>query len=1096
VRLGFLVDAIRETDAWSEVAAFLEADEPAIRLDNLHGSSKTLVLAGVADDAARPIVVVTPDNRTAERMTVDLQPFLPAERIAFFPPSSGSAIHRELPLMETMGRRMEALRGLAEGRIGVTVMPAPCLLDEMMGAPRLLGMVLKIRHGEPCDRERLIERLVALGYRREPGVDEVGVFAVRGGVLDVYGYGMDGPARIEFMGDELVSMRTFDIRTQRSKEEIDFLHVLPMRERDDGESAPLFTYLPADGLVVFVEAVSVRSALEEASGAGRDDGGAGPEAGRLRRCLGALSALRRIYLEGLHLHAPVSDPFAAPGGDGPRGSRAGGTCGSVRFGTREPERIERDMNRLREIVRRKGGKGHRTVILCDNYGQKERIHELLGDAAGACRLEVGGLEAGFQIPEAGLTVYNDHEIFRRPRRLRYRRKYRAGGGLDSVDAIEPGDFLVHVDHGIGRYEGLRVIRIQEGEVECLSIAYRGGDRVYVPVEKLDLVEKYTSGEGAQPRLDQLGGTAWARVRRSARKGVREMAEKLLELYARRRIAGGHAFPDDTAWQLEMESTFSYEDTPDQRRTAEEVKEDMIRPRAMDRLICGDVGFGKTEIAVRAAFRAVQDNKQVAVLVPTTILAQQHFMTFSERLADYPVTVEVLSRFRSPARQKKVVRGLAEGTVDIVIGTHRLLSKDVAFRDLGLLIIDEEHRFGVADKERLKNLREGVDVLQLTATPLPRTLHLSLTGIRDISLINTPPQDRLPIVTYVSEFDREQIREAILKEVDRGGQVFFVHNRVQSIRSVASMLRSWLPEVRFAVAHGRMSEKELEDVMLDFMEGAVDVLVSTMIIGSGLDVPNANTLIVNRADRLGLAQLYQLRGRVGRSYRRAYAYLLTPPGGVVSEEARARLAVLEEHTELGSGYRIALRDMEIRGVGNILGREQHGHIHAVGLDMYNRLLEEEVKRLRGEEIDRKKVDLVIEMTSLLPADYVGDPAQRVSFYRRLSRVRDPSGLAAIEEELTDRFGAPPEAARNLLDMVAVKVMAPALGIRAVHLRTAELRLVFEPGRPENLAAWDRVLREGALRASVEPGESIVIAIAPDGGGRWLGAVRKSLRALAG
>ncbi len=1104
--LEFLIDTIRDTMIWSEVEEGLGEDGVSLGLENLYGSSKTLVLSALIRSSNRNFVVITPDNRAAERVTVDLHHLLPGMEIDYFPPLAGSAINREWPLKETLGRRMETLGGLASGSSRIAIIPCRCLLDEVMVPSRLMALTLEVNHEGDTDRDGLIERLVDLGYHREYTVEEVGHFAVRGGILDIYGYGMDGPVRMEYTGDELVSMRKFDIRTQRSGEEITSLRILPMREKEErGKASPLFSYLAPDTILVLIEGDAVLSALCGCPVGDRPGDGVSQEI--VEQCLWAMREMKAVFLEGLHIHRRNGDPvfeFAreirvelggGPGGQArcKPGELARGYR-SLRFETREPERIDRDMKKLKGVIGKMSSSGGRTVILCDNYGQKERIGELLGDRSADCDLEIGALETGFHLPETRLLLYNDYEIFRRPRRLRYKRRYRKGGGLDSVHSIKPGDYLVHVDYGIGRFEGLKVVHLHDGEEECLSIAYRDGDRVYVPVDKIHLVDRYSVGEGGPPRLHRIGGVGWEKVKMGAMEGIREMAERLLSLYARRRVAGGYAFSEDTPWQLEMESTFAYEETTDQVKSLEEVKGDMTRGKPMDRLICGDVGYGKTEVAVRAAFKAVQDNKQVAVLVPTTILAQQHFMTFAERLSDFPVVIEVLSRFKRPALQKKVVEGLADGKVDIVIGTHRLLSSDVRFRDLGLLIIDEEHRFGVTHKEKIKELKEGVDILQLTATPLPRTLHLALMGIRDISLINTPPQERLPIVTYVCRFDRELIKEAVMREVDRGGQVFFVHNRVRSIEAVATMLRKWLPEIRFAVAHGQMKERDLEDIMLDFMEGGVDVLVSTMIIGSGLDVPNANTLIVNRSDRLGLAQLYQLRGRVGRSYRRAYAYMLTPPLGTLSEEARKRLTVLEEYTELGSGYQIALRDMEIRGVGNILGREQHGFVHAMGLDMYNRLLEEEVGRLRGEEVVRRDVELVTDLTLLLPDWYVADPTQRVLIYRRLSRARDLNDLDEIEEELTDRFGELPREGRNLLDMVYIKLLAGMLGIRSVYLKSGELRLVFVEGKPDNLVEWDRVFRERELRASISQDQGITMVIKYGGDGNWLKEVKKSLHRM--
>ena len=684
-----------------------------------------------------------------------------------------------------------------------------------------------------------------------------------------------------------------------------------------------------------------------------------------------------------------------------------------------PEKIDRDLNRLRAVL----GGTQPTLILCDNEGQLERLDELLfGDAVTPARrpinatLAVGSLDGGFVLP--GLRVLTDHEIFRRARRLRRARRYRQAASSAATGTLVAGDYVVHLDHGIGIYRGIGTATVGGGTLEVAVIEYEGGDRLHVPLYRLDQIERYRAAAGDDadqppPRLHRLGGTSWQRVREKAREAIQHMAAELLELYAHRRVSAGFAFPPDGRWQRELESSFLYEDTPDQVKATDEVKHDMEQPRPMDRLLVGDVGYGKTEVAVRAAFKAVQGGKQVAVLVPTTILAEQHGRTFLERLADYPVKVEVLSRFRTGKEQKQALARLATGETDLVIGTHRLFSPDVVFKDLGLLVVDEEHRFGVKHKERLKQLRLAVDVLTLTATPIPRTLHLSLAGLRDLTLIETAPRDRSPILTFVEPWDDGLLEEALARELDRGGQVFVVHNRIETIATIAERVRKLAPRARVGVAHGQMAADALEQVMRGFVSGEVDILVSTMIVESGLDVPNANTMVVHDAHRFGLAQLYQLRGRVGRSHRRAYCYLLVPDQ--VSPEAEDRLKVLEHHTDLGAGYRIALKDLEIRGAGNLLGSAQSGHAQAVGFDLYLRWLEETVRALRGQgKVARPAPpEVVLDRPAQLPEPYVPDDDAKLDLYRRLARAGTSGEIDELRAELRERFGPLPEEAENLL-----------------------------------------------------------------------------------
>ncbi|MEW6423504.1 MAG: transcription-repair coupling factor [Bacillota bacterium] len=734
---------------------------------------------------------------------------------------------------------------------------------------------------------------------------------------------------------------------------------------------------------------------------------------------------------------------------------------AVNFAARGMQTFLGRLDMLASEVRRYKKMGYAVILLVNTEERARQLQEYLRDAQidafylrsltrevrpGNVIVSLGRLSNGFELISGKLAVITENEIYgelRAPRRERYRKTKQPVPFAD----LKAGDYVVHVNHGIGRYQGVVSLTVGGVQKDYLLIQYAGEDKLYVPTDQIGLIQKYLGAEGVAPKLSRLGGNEWSRVKGRVKEAVREMADELLALYAARQKLPGHAFAADTVWQQEFEANFPYEETPDQLRAIEEVKADMERPRPMDRLLCGDVGYGKTEIALRAAFKAVVEGKQVAVLVPTTILAQQHFQTFRERFAGFPVTIEVLSRFRSPKEQRQIIAAIRQGKVDIVIGTHRLVQEDVAFKDLGLVVVDEEQRFGVAHKEKLKQLRQDVDVLTLTATPIPRTLHMSLIGVRDTSLLETPPENRFPVQTYVLEEDAVLIREAVRRELGRGGQVFFVYNRVVDLDRVAAWLQGLVPEARVAIAHGQMREDDLEQVMLDFIEGFYDILVCTTIIENGLDIPNVNTLIVKDAQNLGLAQLYQLRGRVGRSNRLAYAYFTFRRDQVLSELAEKRLAAIREFTEFGSGYKIAMRDLEIRGAGNLLGPEQHGHIAAVGFDLYCRMLAEAVQEAKGQPVQRPletTVELPVE--AYIPENYIPDPNQKVDIYRRLAAVRKEEEVSDLEDELVDRFGDLPGPTRNLLTVAQLRALAGHLGIKNIIGQDGGYRLQFYPEHP--------------------------------------------------
>jgi transcription-repair coupling factor (superfamily II helicase) len=900
--------------------------------------------------------------------------------------------------------------------------------------------------------------------------------------------------RLEFWGDEVTSLRQFDILTQRSTRDVEHALILPVDapadDDDDTDTSPrgsLTDLLPPDSVFVLPGGThlepEMRRTWDEAKHhielARRRGEDAPPREELFRPPEEALRAITAFSTLVLRERDADTDAQA-----------------DVTFPLRHPEAIDRDIRRLRALLT----DALPTLILCDNVGQAERLDELLGDGGRrpvTADLAVAVLGGGFVIPGA-LRVLTDHEIFRRERRVRRARRYASGVPLETMTALKAGDFVVHLEHGIGIYRGIDTIFAGQSTLEVAVIEYEGGDRLNVPLYRIDQIERYRSArdgdDATPPRLHKLGGKRWAAQRDKTRAALQEMTMELLDLYARRKMATKTPVLPDTAWQRQLESSFLFEDTPDQRRATDEVKTDMEAPRPMDRLLVGDVGYGKTEVAVRAAFKTVQSEKQVAVLVPTTILAEQHGRTFSERLADFPIRVETLSRFQTPKEQEILLADLAAKKVDIVIGTHRLLSDDVRFSDLGLIVVDEEHRFGVKHKERLKQLRLATDVLTLTATPIPRTLHLSLAGLRDMTLIQTPPRDRSPVLTFVEPWDDALIEEGIAREIDRGGQVFFVHNRIETIEAIADHVRRLAPRARVAVGHGQMRERDLEEVMRKFVGGEVDVLVSTMIVESGLDVPNANTMFVNRADHSGLAQLYQLRGRVGRSHRRAYCYLLVPDA--VDEEAERRLQVLEHHTELGSGYRVALKDLELRGAGNLLGPEQSGFVQAVGFDLYLRMLDETVKRLmRGEGAPRLlPADVSMDTPTYLPDDYVPLQEAKLDVYRRLTTLSDAGEVDALRDELRDRFGPLPPPAQAFLAAAKLRVLGGHLGAEQILVRGEEARITFREDAVPRLKGLTAAFHDVQFQAEVRRAHPLSLKLTRQGGAALLDGLVRALGSL--
>ncbi len=1097
-----LLDAIEALPAFARVHKAIPGPGQSLRVGGLAGSADAVFVAALARALPQRLVVVITDQvGDAERWLADLQSLVDDIPVALYPPREGFG--EVEPHAEVAGERVETLEKLGRSGVRLLLTTARAVLEQTALPRALAGARLELRKGDVRRLEDLTAHLESIGFERVPMVEDVAQFSVRGGIIDIYSFGMAEPVRLEFWGDDIAELRHFDLNTQRSTRDAELALILPVdgRVRDDdgdAERVSLPSLWPPDAVVIMPAGTSVLPELvrtwDEAAHHLELARRRGEEWVRRERLFvpppEMASTLARFGT--IRMSPPPQRAVSASSAD----LQPPGPEPDVAFATRPPESISRDLRVLRKLQR----DGLPTVILCDNAGQVERLDELLGeDGPLSAALAIGVLGGGFIIPNV-VRVLTDHEIFRRDRRLRRTRKYTTGAPLDTLGALKPGDYVVHLEHGIGIYRGIEKIFVRESTIEAAVIEYEGGDRLNVPLYRIDQIERYRSAtdvseDAPAPRLHKLGGNRWKQQREKTRMAILEMTQELLDLYARRKVATRPTHGVDTAWQRQLESSFLFEDTPDQRKATEDVKRDLESDRPMDRLLVGDVGYGKTEIAIRAAFKAVQGGRQVAVLVPTTILAEQHARSFGDRLADFPVTVEVMSRFQTAKEQAVVVEKLRKKQIDIVIGTHRLLSPDVEFADLGLIIVDEEHRFGVKHKERLKQLKLQTDVLTLTATPIPRTLHQSLAGLRDLTLMQTPPRDRSPVLTFVEPFDDALIEEAISRELDRGGQVFFVHNRIETIEAIADHLRRIVPRATVAVGHGQMKERELEVVMRQFVDHEVDILVSTLIVESGLDVPNANTMFVNRADHLGLAQLYQLRGRVGRSHRRAYCYLLVPDR--VDEDAERRLAVLEHHTELGAGYRIALKDLELRGAGNLLGSEQSGFVHSVGFDLYLRLLDETVRQLSdaGGQKAWIPADVSLDFPSFLPDDYITSQEAKLDVYRRLTALREPKDIEALQLEVRDRFGPMPTAAQALFASAMLRVLGAALGVEGVLVRASEARVSFRADAVPRLKGLSAAFHGVQFQVDVRRTQPLALKLTRLGGAEMLEGLVRALRALA-
>ncbi|MCD6726185.1 MAG: transcription-repair coupling factor [Solirubrobacteraceae bacterium] len=1081
-----------------------------------------------AQAADRPAIVVAGDDRQAQELAADLRAWL-APRPVRFSPSRGVAYESHLaPPPHLVGLRVAALDALlawrggeGDGTAGAeppVVVVSAVALSEKVPDPELRPHGLRLRRGDLIDLDETAEALVAAGYERVDQVEERGQFAIRGGILDLYPATEDHAVRVDLFDIEIESLRAFSTFTQRSLADLDEIEIAPAAELaaehrelaeiaalsdaaerpDIAELLPtdrfhaLLDLIPADTAVLVAADEELAPALadhwQDVCAAFHDDDAhelyVSPDG-----VLAALAQRARIRLSSLSAGQEIE--LRAQAAD----------VGARSIAEAEPA--------LEQHVR----SGYRTVVTFARRGEGERAAYNLArlratwledesaiaphpPGEGSLRFAGAALRQGFIAPGLSLAVIPEHRLFRRRRAERTGGRsaaQRRRGRLASFTELRAGDIVVHEDHGLACFAGFDTKTVGGVTRDYLELEYAGTDKVFMPVDQLAKITRYVGAGAVHPPLSKLGGKAWEALKSRARRAAQELAGELLNLYAERRRRSGYAFPSDSAWLAEFEGRFPHRETADQAEAIDAVKADMERPQPMDRLICGDVGYGKTEVALRAAFKAADDGKQVLVLAPTTILAQQHFGTFAERLRDYPFTVDVVSRFRSAKEQREVVAAFNDGKVDILIGTHRLLGRDIRPKDLGLLVVDEEQRFGVAQKELIRQLRLRVDVIAMSATPIPRTLQMSLAGMRDISVIETPPEGRRPVKTYVGDYDEQLVRQALLREQARGGQSFFLHNRVESIDETAERLRGLCPDLRFEVAHGQLDEAELERRMMTFLRGDADVLVATSIIESGIDIPQANTLVVERADMFGLSQLYQIRGRVGRSRERAYAYLLYPSSAALTEEAMKRLSALSDYTELGAGFKIAMRDLEIRGAGNLLGDEQSGHVAALGFELYLSMLDEAVSAAgppEGEEQAFEPVRLDVNVDAYVPADYIPYEAAKIDVHRRVAAAREVADLAELRDELEDRFGPLPVPLESLIALQQARIKLGQAGARAVSIRQGRMAVT-----PIDLdEARQARLREELPEARYEPGREQVSLRVPEEPDERVPAVVRAADAL--
>ncbi|MGG5463159.1 transcription-repair coupling factor [Clostridium sp. B9] len=1110
MRLQGLMTPLLNSDSFQKLKGFMERESYPVMVNGLSDSGKSYFINGIYEDSDKPIVVVTHNDIEARNIYEDLSfylpnvYYLPSREIVFYniDAISGDLRWARLKVIKEMLRSTKKIIVTSIDAFAATYTPKELYKNN----------ILKIKIEDEINLKEVSQKLIESGYERLETVEGKGEFSLRGGILDVFPPNSAHPYRIEMFGDEVDSIRTFNVESQRSIEKVKRVEIFPAKEIIlDKETIDRAIEKMRAELSEFEEKVSdkevkgrLKQIIERNIESLKENWSFETIDSYLpfffekpatlfdylknytfiiddaKRCNGKLESTifefnenYEAFLErgnilpsqiNLSLSADlVRESFKgnrlinlSPLGEGGSFIEA---INKVDFKQTTMNGYQGQFELLIDDIREKKKNGFKTLILSGTRPRGERLVNTLRDLdiesvykddvddikEGEVVITFGNQNKGFEYPNLKVSLISDKGVFGESKVSKKTKKKKTKGvsKIKSFAELKPGDYVVHVNSGIGVYKGIKQIEVQGHKRDYLDIEYSKGDKLYVPVEQLDLVQKYIGSDSASPKISKLGGNEWQKAKAKVRKSINDIAGDLVKLYAARSTVKGYKFSKDTQWQKQFEDEFPYDETPDQLSALEDIKGDMETTKVMDRLLCGDVGYGKTEVAVRAAFKSVMDGKQVAFLVPTTILAEQHYKNMKKRFAGFPITIDMISRFRTKKQQTETLKALKEGNVDILIGTHRLVSKDIQFKDLGLLIVDEEQRFGVTQKEKIKSFKKNVDVLTLSATPIPRTLHMSLTGVRDISVIETPPENRYPIQTYVVEQNDQLIRDAILREINRDGQVFFVHNRVESIQEVANYIKELVPECKPTIIHGQMTERQLETEMIDFMERKYDVLVCTSIIETGIDIPNVNTMIVNDADKMGLSQLYQLRGRVGRSNKVAYAYFLYQRDKVLTEVAEKRLKALKDFTELGSGFKIAMRDLEIRGAGNMMGSAQHGHMASIGYDLYCRMLEDTIRIIKG-EIDREPIETVVDLKvdAFIPSSYIADEIQKIEIYKKIAAIENEDDYKYVEEELEDRFSNIPGMVYNLMDIAYIKGKAKLLNIEEIKEKNEDIYFTFE------------------------------------------------------
>lgn len=1112
MRLEGLMKPIRESDKFKNIMNEIFKGRFPVGVYGLSESARSYLIYGVFEALDSPVLIVTHSDVEARKLYEDLSFYIP--QVYYFPTKEVVFYNIEAISGDLRWERLKVIRQILKRGKKIIIVCVESLSSVYIPLELYKKYIFKISVGDTLDLEGIAEKLIQCGYERSDIVDGKGQFSIRGGIMDIYSPISEEAYRLELFGDEVESIRNFNLESQRSIEKVNSIEIFPAREiildknkikageKSIKEDLKVVTEklgkLKENEAVKRIKEITGKNleTLEQSWNFETIDTFLPYFYSKLstfldyvkdyfvilddvQRCEGKLDSVyfefeenyksflqrgnvllkqNRMLISKSQLveelkerKSIILDPIA-------KSVKTFLPRSVIDFSQITLNDYHGQIDLLIEDIRDKKSKGFKILILSGTRPRGKRLVDTLRDRdidssyrdvvreikPGEIIITFGSQLKGFEYPRLKLSVISSKEVFGEARRKTAKKIPKRGAGkIKSFTELKPGDFVVHVNHGIGVYKGIKQLDFQGHKKDYLELVYESNDKLYVPVEQLDMVQKYIGSEGKTPKINKLGSAEWAKAKKKAKKSIEQIAEDLVKLYAIRSTLKGYKYSKDTVWQKQFEDEFPYEETPDQLSTIQDIKRDMESDKVMDRLLCGDVGYGKTEVAVRAAFKAVMDGKQVAFLVPTTILAQQHYNNFVKRFSDFPVKIDMISRFKTRAQQKITVKAVKVGDVDVLIGTHRILQKDIQFKDLGLLIIDEEQRFGVSHKEKIKKIRKNVDVLTLSATPIPRTLHMSLVGVRDISVIETPPEERYPIQTYVVEYNDQLIRDAILREINRKGQIYFVYNRVENIKEIASYISKLVPEAKIAIAHGQMQERELENIIMDFMDGKYDVLVTTTIIETGMDIQNVNTMIIYDADKMGLSQLYQLRGRVGRTNRIAYCYLTYRKDKVLTEVAEKRLKAIKEFTELGSGFKIALKDLEIRGAGNMMGSSQHGHMAAIGYDLYCRMLEDTVKLIKG-EIHKEPVETTVELKvdAYIPDNYIKNEVQKIEVYKKIAAINSYEDVLDVKEELEDRFSSIPTSLQNLMDIAYIRSMGKVLGIEEIKEAKGEVAFTFE------------------------------------------------------